>query len=114
LTRTIRERPRFAALLGLGVVCLVALGLLAGVLLGGGDSSGAENPERADRVEARLARELRAAEAELDAARTEIARLERAGGRQEARAEGWKRRAQRLDRLNTALRRALAQEREAQ
>jgi hypothetical protein len=114
LTRTIRERPRFAALLGLGVVCLVGLGLLGGVLLGGTDSSGADSPDRADRVQTRLARELRAAEAELDVARTEIARLERLGGRQEARAASWKRRAQRLGRRNTALRRALAQEQAAQ
>jgi hypothetical protein len=84
------------------------------VLLGGGDSSGTENGERADRVRVGLARELRAAEAELEAARTEIARLERLGGRQEARAESWKLRAQRLSRRNTALRRALAQEQEAQ
>ena len=114
MTRTIRERPRFAALLGLGVVCLVGLGLLGGVLLGGGDSSGAENRERADPVQAGLARELRAAEAELDAARTEIDRLERLGDRQEARAESWRRRAQRLSRRNTALRRTLAQDQAAQ
>jgi predicted RNase H-like nuclease (RuvC/YqgF family) len=108
VTRTIRERPRFAALLGLGVACLVGAGLLAGVLLGGGESSGAEDRDRLARVEARLARELRAAEAELAAARGEIERLERRGDRLEARAESWRRRAQRLERRNRALRQASA------
>jgi hypothetical protein len=112
VTRTIRERPRFAALLGLGLACLVGLGLLGGVLLGGGEgSSGGAERERADRLQARQARELRAVEAELGAARAEIDRLERLGSRQEARAESWRQRAQRLDRRNSALQRALARAR---
>jgi predicted RNase H-like nuclease (RuvC/YqgF family) len=87
----------------------VGAGLLAGVLLGGSESSGAEDRDRPDRVEARQARELRAAEAELAAARGEIERLERRGDRLEARAESWRRRAQRLERRNRALRQASAQ-----
>jgi hypothetical protein len=108
VTRTIRERPRFAALLGLGVACLVGVGILGGLLLGGGESSSAEE---GDRVRARQARELRAVRFELNAARREIRRLERLGRRQEARAESWRRRAGRLDRRNEALQRALARAR---
>jgi hypothetical protein len=112
LTRTIRERPRFAALLGLGVACLVGVGLLGGVLLGGGeDSSNAGGRQRAEPVQAQQARDQQAAEAELDTARGEVDRLERLAGRQDARAESWKRRARRLERENRALRRALARSR---
>jgi hypothetical protein len=110
LTRAIRERPRFAALLGLGVVCLVGLGLLAGALLGGSEKSGSAG-ERAERIQVRLAGELRTARTELDSARAEIDRLERSAGRQEARTARWRRRAERLERRNRALRRALARER---
>lgn len=109
MTRTIRERPRLAALLGLGIACLVGIGLLGGVLLGGGDdSSGAGERERA--LQARQAGELRAVRSELEAARAEIDRLGRMGKRQEARAESWRRRAQRLESRNRALQRALASE----
>jgi hypothetical protein len=110
VTRTIRERPRFAAFLGLGVVCLVGLGLLGGVLLGGTEeSSGAGERERA--LQVRQAQELRAARSELDAARGEIARLDRLGDRRDARVRALRRRTQRLERRNAALQRALAQAR---
>jgi hypothetical protein len=109
--RTIRERPRYALLLGLGLVCLVAIGLLAGLLLAGGDDS--TDPGPGSNVEAR---ELRATRAELEDARAELDTLqtdvENAGdvtARQRARAAAWRRRALRAERRNQALRQALAE-----
>jgi hypothetical protein len=108
--RTIRERPRYALLLGLGLACLVALGLLAGLLLAGSDDS--TDPG----AEARQARELRSTRAELENAWAELETLEAdaegtraAAARQRARAQAWRRRALRAERRSQALRRALAQ-----
>ena len=117
MPRTIRERPRYALLLGLGLACLVALGVLAGVLLAGGDESGDSGPDAA--AETRQARELRVNRAELEDAQAELETLQTdvegagdAAARQRARAASWRRRAQRLERRNQALRRALAQARQ--
>ncbi len=116
MPRTIRERPRYAALLGLGLACLVAVGALAGVLLAGGDEPADPDPDAAARVEARQARELRAVrteledtQAEIETLRTEAERAGEAAGRQRARAASWRRRALALERRNQALRRALTQ-----
>jgi outer membrane murein-binding lipoprotein Lpp len=113
--RAIRERPRYALLLGLGLACLVAIGLLAGLLIAGGD----ESTDAGLAAEMRQASELRATRAELEAAQAELETLrsevEAAGdttGRQRARAEGWRRRADRLAQRNLALRRALTQARQ--
>jgi hypothetical protein len=116
--RTIRERPRYAALLGLGLALLVAVGVLAGLVLAGGDESTDPGPDAGASVEAR---ELRAVRAELEDARAELETLqtdvERAGdaaARRRAQAASWRRRAQRLERRNQALRRALTQARQDQ
>jgi hypothetical protein len=114
--RTIRERPRYALLLGVGLACLVALGVLVGLLLASGDDSTDPSPDAGASVEAR---ELRATRAELEDARAELATLESdvenagdATARQRARAAAWRRRAQRLERRNQALQRALQQARQ--
>jgi outer membrane murein-binding lipoprotein Lpp len=114
--RTIRERPRYALLLGLGLAGLVALGVVAGLLLAGGDDSSDAGPD--PRASA-ATRELRAARTELEDARAELETLqsdvEAAGdatARQRARAAAWRRRAQRLERRNQALQRALRQARQ--
>ena len=111
MPRTIRERPRYAVLLGLGLACLVAIGLLAGLLLASGGDSTAPSPGAS--VDAR---ELRATKAELEAAQAQLdsleSQFERAGdavARQRARAQAWRRRALRAEQRNRALRRALAQ-----
>jgi hypothetical protein len=117
VSRTIRERPRLALLVGLGLACLVAVGALAGVLVAGGeDSPGDAGPTPA---QTRQARELRAARANLDQAgaelseaRAEAGRAQRRGAAQRARADSWRRRAQRLEQRNRALRRVLARARE--
>jgi chromosome segregation ATPase len=107
--RTIRERPRYALLLGLGLVCLVALGLLAGLLLAGGDES-TEPTSGLGARELRTTRaELEEAQAELDSLEGELENVGDAVARQRTRAEAWRRRAQRAERRNAALRRALAQ-----
>jgi outer membrane murein-binding lipoprotein Lpp len=108
--RAIRERPRYALLLGLGLACLLGIGLLAGLLLAGGDETDAGSAAG----ETRQTRELRATRAELEDAQAELeaqrSDVEAAGdtaGRQRARAEAWRGRAERLERRNRALRRAL-------
>jgi outer membrane murein-binding lipoprotein Lpp len=113
--RAIRERPRYALLLGLGLACLVGIGLVAGLLLAGGDDS----PDADAAAATRQARELRSTRAELDEVQAELETLrsetEAAGNtvaRQRARAEGWRRRAQRLEQRNGALQRALTQARQ--
>jgi outer membrane murein-binding lipoprotein Lpp len=113
--RAIRERPRYALLLGLGLACLVGLGLIAGLLLAGGDESTGAGAAAATRQ----ARELRAtrakladAQAELETLRSQVEAAGDTAGRQRARAEGWRRRAERLEQRNRALRRALTQARE--
>ena len=116
MPRTIRERPRYALLLGLGLVCLVALGLLAGLLLAGGDESADPASDRAAGLEARELRATRAeledAQAQLDSLEGELENVGNAVARQRTRAEAWRRRAQRAERRNAALRRALAQARQ--
>jgi cob(I)alamin adenosyltransferase len=111
--RTIRERPRYALLLGLGLACLVALGLVAGLLLAGGDESTDPAPDQGASVEARELRETRAeledAQAELDSLQGEFERAGDAAARQRARARAWRRRALRAERRTRALRQALAQ-----
>jgi hypothetical protein len=111
--RTIRERPRYALLLGLGLAGLVALGVLVGLLLAGGDESTDPGPDRGASVEARELRTTRAeledAQAELDSLQTEFEQAGDATARQRARAQAWRRRALRAERRNRALRRALAQ-----
>jgi outer membrane murein-binding lipoprotein Lpp len=111
--RTIRERPRYALLLGLGLACLVALGVLVGLLLAGGDES---SDPASDRGASTQARELRSTRAELEDAQAELdslqAEVEQAGdtaARQRARTQAWRRRALRAERRNRALRRALTQ-----
>jgi outer membrane murein-binding lipoprotein Lpp len=113
--RAIRERPRYALLLGLGLACLLGIGLLAGWLLAGGD----ETDAGPDAGETRRARELRAtraeledAQAELEAQRSDVAAAGDTAGRQRARAEAWRGRAERLERRNRALRRALTEARQ--
>jgi outer membrane murein-binding lipoprotein Lpp len=111
--RTIRERPRYALLLGLGLACLVALGLLIGLLLAGGDDSTDAGPDAGASVEARelgaTRAELEDAQAELDSLQSEFERAGDAAARQRARAQAWRRRALRAERRNRALRRALTQ-----
>lgn len=113
MPRTIRERPRYALLLGLGLTCLVGLGLLAGLLLAGGDESTDPGPDSGAGAEARELRATRAeladAQAELEMLRTDV---DGATARQRARAASWRRRALRLERRNRALRRALTQARQ--
>jgi hypothetical protein len=111
--RAIRERPRYALLLGLGLACLVALGVLVGLLLASGDDSTDPAPDAGASVQAR---ELRAARAELEDAQAQLdsleSQFERAGdavARQRTRARTWRRRALRAEQRNRALRRALAQ-----
>jgi hypothetical protein len=110
--RAIRERPRYALLLGLGLAGLVAIGLLAGLVLAGGDDS----TDPGSSVEARELRatqaELEDARAELDSLQTEVENAGEATATQRARAAAWRRRAQRLERRNQALQRALAQARQ--
>ena len=115
MPRAIRERPRYALLLGLGLACLLGIGVLAGLLLAGGD----ETDAGPDAGETRQARELRATRAELEDAQAELEALrsdvDAAGdtaGRQRARAEVWRGRAERLERRNQALRRALTEARQ--
>ncbi len=107
--------------MGLGLAGLIAIGALAGAVLAGGsdDSTSSGDADRARTLQARQAQELRAAKANLDEAeaqlgeaRDELESIERGRARQRARAESWKRRAQRLERRNVALRRALAQAQE--
>ncbi|HZC13868.1 MAG TPA: hypothetical protein VE270_07600 [Thermoleophilaceae bacterium] len=118
MARTIRERPRYALLLGLGLAGLVALGVLAGALLAGGDDS--SDPGRSA-IEVRQAQQLRAvrlelqeAREQLDSASDEAADATEEGARQQARAAGWRRRARRLEIRNQALRRQLIQAQEEQ
>jgi outer membrane murein-binding lipoprotein Lpp len=114
--RTIRERPRYALLLGLGLAGLVALGVLVGLLLAGGDESTDPGPDRGASVEARELRTTRAeledAQAELETLRTEVEGAGDSAARQRARAAAWRRTAARLERRNRALRRALTQARQ--
>jgi hypothetical protein len=105
VTRTIRERPRLAAITALGLACLVALGLALGLLLGGGDDSGSESAAAAQEQRA-AALEL---ESKLDAANARAAGLEQAAARQRSRAQVWRERALRAEQRR-ALRRALTQE----
>jgi outer membrane murein-binding lipoprotein Lpp len=102
-------------MLGLGLACLLGIGLLAGLLLAGGD----ESSDAGAAAQTRQARELRATRAELDEAQAELERLEseaEAAGdtaaTQRARAAGWRRRATRLEQRNRALRRVLTQARQ--
>jgi hypothetical protein len=113
VARTIRERPRYALLLGLGLAGLVALGVLAGALLAGGDDS--PDPGRSA-TEVRQAQQLRAVRLELRetreelaGAREEIADATEEGARRQARAADWRRRARQLAVRNRALRRQLTQ-----
>jgi hypothetical protein len=114
--RTIRERPRYALLLGLGLACLVALGVGAGLLLAGGDESTEPAPDRGASAEARELRsaqsELEDAQAELDSLQTEFEQAGDAAARQRVRAQAWRRRAVLAERRNRALRQALAQARQ--
>ena len=116
MPRTIRERPRYALLLGLGLACLVALGVGAGLLLASGDESTEPAPDRGASAEARELRstrsELEDAQAELDSLQTEFEQAGDAAARQRARAQTWRRRAVRAERRNGALRQALAQTRQ--
>ena len=116
MPRTIRERPRYALLLGLGLACLVALGVAAGLLLAGGDDSPDPASDRGASAEARELRstrsELEDAQAELDSLRTESEQAGDAAARQRARAQTWRRRALRAERRNRGLRGALAQARQ--
>jgi hypothetical protein len=112
--RTFRERPRYALLLGVGLVCLVGLGVLAGVVIAGGDDSSEEDAAAVAR--ARQAQALRATRLNLEeardnlaASREEVERLDDAGARQRARTAAWRRRALQLERRNQALREALAE-----
>ncbi len=117
MTRTIRERPRLAAMTALGLGCLVALGLAFGLLLGGGDDADSERAaaaERsAERAALRRAQEQRAAavelESELDSANSRAERFEQAAERQRLRAVGWRERALRAEQRSRALQRALTQ-----
>jgi hypothetical protein len=113
MARTIRERPRYALLLALGLAGLVALGALAGALLaGGGDSSdpGRSATEVRQAQQLRAVRlELREAREQLDSARDEVADAAEEGARQRARAAGWRRNARRLEIRTQALRRQLTQ-----
>jgi predicted RNase H-like nuclease (RuvC/YqgF family) len=110
--RTFRERPRYALLLGLGLACLVGIGVLAGVLVAGAidDSSG----EEADASRARQAQALRATRLNLEEARDDLAaaqeeldRLGEAQARLRERAADWRRRVVELQRRNRELRLAL-------
>jgi hypothetical protein len=110
--RTFRERPRYALLLGVGLACLVGLGVLAGMLVAGGDDSSVDETVAAAR--ARQAQALRAtrlnleeAREELAASREELDRLRESGARQRERTADWRRRALELERRNRALRLAL-------
>jgi hypothetical protein len=113
--RTFRERPRYALLLGVGLACLVGLGVLAGVLVAAsGDDSSRDEADAAAR--ARQAQALRAtrlnleeAQADLAGAREELERLGEQNARQRARTASWRRRTLQLERRNGALRQALAE-----
>jgi hypothetical protein len=111
--RTIRERPRYALLLGLGLTCLVALGVLVGLLLASGDDSSDPAPAAGASVEARELRATRAeaedTQAQLDSLESQFERAGDAVARQRARARAWRRRALRAEQRTRALRRALAQ-----
>jgi outer membrane murein-binding lipoprotein Lpp len=111
--RAIRERPRYALLLGLGLACLVALGVLAGLLLAGGDDSTSQQGPSAEARELRATRaDLEDAQAELDTLQADVENAGAAAARQRARAAAWRQRAQRLQRRNQALQRALRQARQ--
>ncbi len=116
MPRTIRERPRYALLLGLGLAGLVALGVAAGLLLAGGDDSPDPAPDRGASAEARQLRATRAeledSQAKLDSLEGERENVGDAVARQRTRAEAWRRRALRAERRNRGLRRALAQARQ--
>ena len=60
MTRTIRERPRLAAITALGLACLVVLGLGIGLLAGGGDDSSSDRAAAAERAALHQAQEQRA------------------------------------------------------
>jgi hypothetical protein len=111
--RTIRERPRYALLLGLGLACLVALGLIAGLLLADGDDSTDPGPDAGSSVQARELRTTRAeledTQAELGSLQTDLEQAGDAAARQRDRAQAWRSRALRAERRNRALRRALAE-----
>jgi hypothetical protein len=107
MARTIRERPRYAFLLGLGLAALLAIGVAAGLVLAGAADSEDSGPSA---TEVRQAQRLRALRLELSQTREDLAtareQLESATaatGRQRARAVGWRHRAQRLERSNQAL-----------
>jgi chromosome segregation ATPase len=113
VARTIRERPRYALLLGLALAGLVAVGALAGVLLAGGDDPSDAGPSPTEVRQAQQLRalrlELRETRSELAAARDEAEAAGEQGDRQRARAASLRRRARQLERQNQALRRRLAQ-----
>jgi hypothetical protein len=116
VARTFRERPRYALLMGLGLAGLVALGVLAGALLAGGEDSSDPGPSAIEVRQAQQLRavrlELREAREELDSMRDELSDATEEGERQQARAAGWRRTAQRLAIRNQALRRQLTQAQE--
>ena len=115
MTRTIRERPRLAAITALGLACLVVLGLGIGLLAGGGGDSTSDRAAAAERAALRQAQEQRAAaaelESELEAAEERAERFEQAAVTQRGRADSWRARAQRAERSSRELRRALARAR---
>jgi chromosome segregation ATPase len=118
MTRTFRERPRYAVIVGVGLLCLVGLGVLAGFLLGGGADSSSDEPSAAEVRQAQRLRALRLelseAREELAAARDEVEAAAEQGERRQARIATWRRRAQQLERQNRVLRRQLAQAQEEQ
>ena len=117
MTRTIRERPRLAAMTALGLGCLVALGLAFGLLLGGGDDADSERAaaaqRSAERAALRRAQEQRAAVVELesDLDSRELARgaLRAGGGAAAPARRGLAERALRAEQRSRALQRALTQ-----
>ena len=113
MPRTIRERPRYALLLGLGLACLVALGVLVGLLVASSDDSTETAPDAGASVRAREPRATRAdvedAQAQLDSLESQFERAGDAVARQRARARAWRRRALRAEQRNRALQRPLAQ-----
>jgi hypothetical protein len=90
VTRTIRERPRLAAITALGLGCLLALGLAFGLLLGNGDDADSDRATAAERAALRRPQEQRAA-----------------AERQRLRAVAWRGRALRAEQRGRALQRAL-------
>jgi hypothetical protein len=118
MPRTIRERPRYAFLVSLGLVALLALGVAAGFVLASGLDTEDPGPSatevrQAQRIRA-LRLELSQARGELVAARDRLKDAAAAAGRQRARAAGSRRRAELLERRNQALQDQLEEAQQAQ